>query len=215
MNSVGNPSAGTPDRGEPSNNREAYGEALSPTFYDRDTVAVARDLIGHVLVHRTSEGLMAGIIVETEAYGPDDPASHAFRGQTRRNSAMYGAPGIAYVYRIYGMYWCMNAVTQGEGIGEAVLIRALEPLLGLDLMQGHRGITDVRRLCSGPGRLCDALGITGALDGLSLAAPPLFIAENPQAAYSPVAATRIGISQAKDRLWRFCASGSPYLSRKP
>jgi DNA-3-methyladenine glycosylase len=120
-------------------------DPLPHAFYDRDTVEIARDLIGRLLVHVTEEGPVGGIIVETEAYGPDDPANHAHRGLRSRNAMMFGPPGFAYVYRIYGMYWCVNAVTRGEGTGEAVLIRALEPMWGIDVMRRSRGVEDVRR----------------------------------------------------------------------
>ncbi len=187
---------------------------LPRSFYARETSLVARELLGCVLVHRTEDGDLSGVIVETEAYGPDDPANHAFRGPTERNSVMFGPPGRAYVYRIYGAHWCVNAVTGQSGVGEAVLIRALQPLAGIDKMRRNRGIQDERRLCKGPGNLCAALGIIGAINGADLTdselvvnagtAPPAFIVET----------TRVGISKAAERPWRYYVAGSPYVSRK-
>jgi DNA-3-methyladenine glycosylase len=190
-------------------------QSLPHDFYDRDTVQVARDLIGWTLIRETEEGPVGGIIIETEAYGPDDPANHAHRGPRPRNAAMFGPPGFAYVYRIYGVYWCVNAVTRGEGTGEAVLIRALEPTVGIDSMRRNRGVEDVRLLCSGPSRLCQALGITGELNGADLAHPPLMIGGEKRDRIDIVESTRIGISKAAHLPWRFCAAGSAFLSRKP
>lgn len=190
-------------------------EPLPRAFYDRDTVDVARDLIGRTLIHITEEGPVGGIIVETEAYGPDDPANHAHRGPRPRNASMFGPPGFAYVYRIYGLYWCVNAVTRDTGIGEAVLIRALEPQCGIDIMRRNRGVEDAKRLCGGPGRLCQALGITGELNGADLTLGPLLIGGEPPVAVEIVESTRIGISKAAHFPWRFCAAGNRYVSRKP
>ncbi len=186
---------------------------LPAAFYERDTLAVARDLLGRMVVHRTPDGDIGGMIVETEAYGPDDPANHAYRGPSPRNRSMFGPPGRAYVYRIYGVHWCLNAVTGPPGTGEAVLIRALEPRLGVDAMERRRGTAEVRLLCGGPGRLCQALGIDGALDGADLADSPLVIAGEPPSGLVAVAAVRIGITRAADRPWRFVVSGSPFVSR--
>jgi len=191
-----------------------FSTPLPRDFYDRETTEVARDLLGRILIHRTDEGDLAGIIVETEAYGPDDPANHAYRGRTRRNAAMFGPPGHAYVYRIYGRYWCVNAVTGSEGIGEAVLIRALEPIMGIETMQRNRGVSDARLLCRGPGRLCAALGVTGALNGIDLIAGPLWIAGESTTGAPIACTTRIGVTRAADRLWRYYLQGSPYISRK-
>ena len=175
---------------------------------------VARELLGCVLIHRTDDGDVSGAIVETEAYGPDDPANHAFRGPSLRNAVMFGRPGHAYVYRIYGAHWCVNAVTGAEGVGEAVLIRALEPLVGLEQMRRNRGVEDDRRLCSGPGNVCAALGITGALNGADLTGSPLVITPGNPAPFQVVETIRVGITKAADRPWRYYVADSPYISRK-
>jgi DNA-3-methyladenine glycosylase len=192
---------------------------LPRAFYDRDTVVVARDLIGRMLIHRTQDGDIGGIIVETEAYGPDDAANHAHKGPRPRNQVMFGPPGHAYVYRIYGMYWCVNAVTREAEVGEAVLIRALQPLIGLDIMRINRKMVsekfDERLLCSGPGRLCQALGITGLQNGVDLLSGPIEITGDGVDPDTVVATTRIGITKAADLPWRFCLAGSQYLSKKP
>jgi DNA-3-methyladenine glycosylase len=177
-------------------------------------VEVARDLIGRILVRESATGPVGGIIVETEAYGPDDPANHAHRGPRPRNAVMFGPPGFGYVYRIYGMYWCVNAVTRGEGTGEAVLIRALEPTVGIEVMRANRGTEDPKALCSGPGRLCQALGITGADNGCDLMKGPVMIGGD-SAQVDVVETTRIGITKAAHLPWRFCMKESLYLSRPP
>ena len=155
---------------------------------------------------------VGGLIVETEAYEADDPASHAFPGPTARNAAMFGPPLTAYVYRSYGVHWCFNIVTGPPGHGAAVLIRALAPTDGLSAMRARRGLDDVRRLASGPGRLTEALAIDRRLDGLALADSP-FVLE-PAGQRAPlVIGRRIGITKAADRPWRFGLAGSPFLSR--
>jgi DNA-3-methyladenine glycosylase len=180
---------------------------LTSRFFARDVDVVARDLIGSSL----TVGGVGGLIVETESYDPDDPASHAYqRRKTARNTAMFGPPGHAYVYRIYGMHWCLNFVC---GDASAVLIRALEPRTGLAAMQARRGTDTVQSLCSGPGKLCQALAITGAQDGLSLFAPP-FALERAVAPAELVSGVRIGISKARERERRFGLAGSPFLSRR-
>ncbi len=169
---------------------------------------VAQALIG-VLVLVDGVG---GRIVETEAYDREDPASHAFSGPTERNLAMFGPPGHAYVYRSYGIHWCLNFVCRDEGHGAGVLIRALEPVAGLDTMHQRRDMHDVRVLCSGPGKLCQALGVTRDHNGRSLAAPP-FALSPPTEPVALVAGPRIGISKAMDVPWRFGLAGSRFVSR--
>jgi len=185
------------------------------SFYDRPTEQVARDLLGAVLECTTPLGTASGRIVETEAYlGPDDPACHAVAGLTERTRNLHGPPGIAYVYFIYGVHWCFNAVTREEGHGSAVLVRAVEPLAGVDLMRERRG--NVRRdvdLTNGPGKLCQALGIDGAMDGTRLTQPPLRILAAPPVEDGDVEITpRIGITRAADWPLRWLVRGNPYVS---
>jgi DNA-3-methyladenine glycosylase len=155
---------------------------------------------------------MGGVIVETEAYGPDDPANHAFRGQRPRNAVMFGPPGRAYVYRIYGSHWCLNAVTRPIGLGEAVLIRALQPALGIASMRCNRPVDSDERLCRGPGVLCAALGITGSLNGAELTGLDLMISEERAEGLEIRSAPRIGLTRAVDIPWRFFVARSPYVS---
>jgi len=157
-------------------------------------------------------GGVGGIVVETEAYGRDDPASHSYRGRTKRNATMFGAAGHLYVYRSYGVHWCANVVCGEPGLGAAVLLRALEPTQGLDEMRARRGIDDITLLCSGPGRLCQALGITGDHDGLPLDREPLGLYAAPEAA-TVFVGPRIGITRAQDRPWRYSLKSSPFVSR--
>ena len=176
-------------------------------FYGQPIEALARALIGARLL---VDGV-GGIIVETEAYDTTDPASHSFPGQTPRNSAMFGPVGHAYVYRIYGLHWCLNLVG-GEAPGAAVLIRALLPNSGLDIMARRRGLEVPKRLCAGPGRLAQALGVTGSLNGAPLDRPPFAL--TPAHYPAPIiVGTRIGLTKAIDRPWRFGLAGSPWLSR--
>lgn len=180
---------------------------MTPTF-DTDPVTLARQLIGWTLL---VDGV-GGVIVETEAYDGDDPASHSFRGPTARNAAMFGPPGHAYVYRSYGIHWCLNVVCRDVGQGAAVLIRALQPTHGVEVMTGRRGSTQLRLLAAGPGRVCQALAVDRSHDGLPLDAPP-FAWLPPKAPVGIACGPRIGISQAADVAWRFAAAGSPFLSR--
>jgi len=178
-------------------------------FFARSVHEVAPELIGVRL-------LVAGVggtIVEVEAYDQEDPAAHGYRGKTPRNATMFGPAGHAYVYRSYGIHWCVNFVCEGEGIASAVLIRALEPTHGLEEMRARRGLGEPRLLCAGPGRLCQALAITRDHDGNRLDEPPFELLERevePEIAVGP----RVGITQAADRPWRYGLAGSRYLSRR-
>lgn len=175
-------------------------------FFDRDVVDVARDLIGATVL---CDGV-GGRIVETEAYAPDDPASHSFAGRTARNAAMFGAPGDVYVYRIYGMHYCANIVCTP---GSAVLLRALEPLAGLEEMSVRRGEVAPKLLCAGPGRLCAALGIDLGANSMSVVHSPFaFVPVSEPCTH--VTGPRIGITKAADKPWRFGLAGSAFLSRR-
>jgi DNA-3-methyladenine glycosylase len=190
---------------------------LLPAFYARDTVRVARELIGCVLETRVRGRVTAGRIVEVEAYvGPHDPAAHGYGAKrTSRNAVMFGPPGYAYVYFTYGMHWCVNVVTEREGFPAAVLIRALEPLEGLATMRRRRDKTDPRQLCSGPAKLCQALGITGALNGEALDGGRVRVMSatgDPRPAIKTT--PRIGISRAVDWPLRYVEAGSPWSSRR-
>ena len=181
---------------------------LPAVFFRRAACDVARELIGTTLL---VDGV-GGMIVETEAYDPQDPASHSFRGRTVRNGAMFGTAGSVYVYRSYGLHWCLNVVCGVEPLGSAVLVRALQPFAGLDAMRQRRGVVDIRLLCRGPGRLCQALGVTAAHDGLTLDAAPFAIGDR-LANVGVLVGRRIGITRGADTLWRFGMAGSDFLSR--
>jgi DNA-3-methyladenine glycosylase len=177
--------------------------------------SAAQRLIGSELISITSEGTCSGIIVETEAYDMNDPASHSFNGITLRNAVMFGPSGIAYVYFTYGMHYCMNVVVGRSGVGAAVLIRAMEPLSGMPLMSKRRGRGNIAELLSGPAKLCQALAINKELNGHNLEMPPLKLKLNPQLPDSEIIWTkRIGISAKRDqnRKWRACLKTSTFLS---
>ena len=184
---------------------------MKPSFYDRPVLEVARDLVGCVLTH----GECAGVIVETEAYHQAEPACHAYVGLTARTSTLFDRPGIAYVYRSYGVHALINAVWEPEGVGAAVLIRALEPVSGIELMRLRRGLEAERDLCSGPGKLTQALDIELVHNRGDLQAGPVVISVRPRAwrEVPIVSDRRIGITRAIELPWRFCAAGSRYLSR--
>src|SRR5512132_3628686 len=166
------------------------GPKLRRNFFDRPVLRVAPDLIGATLLVNGT----GGVIVEVEAYHHTDPAAHSYRGPTTRNAVMFGPPGVAYVYRSYGIHWCLNFVCEEEGSASAVLIRALEPTAGLDAMRRRRGLDEVRLLCAGPGRLCQALGVTREHDGLPLDEPPFELLERPRP-LEIARAPRIGITR--------------------
>ena len=181
---------------------------LTKSFFNRSVLEVAPDLIGVTLLVNG----VGGRLVEVEAYHHTEPAAHSFGGKTERNAVMFGPAGYAYVYRSYGIHWCLNFVCEPKGSAAAVLIRAIEPTVGLPAMRRRRGVADVRLLCSGPGRLCEALRVTRAHNGLALDRPPfeLFAREG---AVEIVAGPRIGITKAADLPWRYGEKGSRFLSK--
>jgi DNA-3-methyladenine glycosylase len=196
---------------------------LERSFYERTTIAVARALLGKLLVHESAEGRTAGRIVETEAYlGTRDPASHAYSGPTERNAAMFGPPGHAYVYFIYGVHFCFNVVTRPKGIGEAVLVRALEPIEGCELMRSRRGARSADRdLCSGPGKLAQAMGISREQNGLDLVRSALGIYAWRAGPETPITrsrdiviARRVGLSRAAEMPLRFYLRDNPHVSKR-
>jgi DNA-3-methyladenine glycosylase len=181
---------------------------LRRSFFDRSVHKVAPELIGATLM----VGGAGGVIVEVEAYHHTDPAAHSYRGPTERNGIMFGPPGYAYVYRSYGIHWCLNFVCEGEGSASAVLIRALEPTAGIAAMRRRRGVPEERALCSGPGKLCEALGVTIKHNGLALDRAPFELrarADRPEIVTGP----RIGITKAVDEPWRYGLKGSKFLSK--
>jgi DNA-3-methyladenine glycosylase len=195
---------------------------LRRSFFQPSARAVAPRLLGHWLIRRLPEGFCGGPIVETEAYLQDDPASHAYRGQTARNRVMFGPPGYAYVYLIYGFHFCVNAVCHRAGRAEAVLIRAVEAQFGVEAMRKNRPVPATIGISNGPGKLCAALAIDREIESADLcdAASPLFIARNPQVAHfrrqrGPIViATRVGITRAAYLPLRFFLGGSPFISRQ-
>ncbi len=186
-------------------------ELLTARFFDRSVHDVARELIGCTLL---VDGV-GGVIVETEAYDATDPACHAYNGRTARNETLFGPPGRAYVYLSYGIHQMLNMVAEPEGDPAAALIRAIEPVAGIEEMRARRAVEAVHELCSGPGKLTQALAITPALNGASLEAPPFAVLprEREMQAVSVETSARIGITRAAERPWRFCAAGSRYLSK--
>jgi DNA-3-methyladenine glycosylase len=182
---------------------------MKRSFFSRSVHEIAPELIGSELY---VDGV-GGMVVELEAYDPDDPASHGYGNRrTPRNASMFLPGGHAYVYRSYGIHWCLNLVCGVEGYAAAVLVRALEPMQGLELMQARRGTADERLLCSGPGRLCEALGIAGAYDGLALDRPPFDLRER-KAVPRVVTGPRVGITRGADSPWRYGLAGSRFVSR--
>jgi DNA-3-methyladenine glycosylase len=181
---------------------------LTRSFFDRSVHAVAPDLIGATFLVNG----VGGVIVEVEAYHHSEPAAHSFNGETPRNAVMFGPPGFAYVYRSYGIHWCVNFVCEAKGSASAVLIRALQPTQGLAAMKRRRGMDEERLLCSGPGRLCEALAITRAHDGLPLDRAPFELRARADAV-DVAAGPRIGITKAVELPWRYALKGSKFLSK--
>jgi DNA-3-methyladenine glycosylase len=184
------------------------GPRLDPSFFDRPVLKVAPDLIGATL----RVGNAGGVIVEVEAYHHTDPAAHSYIGPTERNAVMFGPPGRIYVYRSYGIHWCMNFVCEADGSASAVLLRAIMPTMGLGTMRRRRGVEPDRLLCSGPGRLCQALGITREHNGARIDRAP-FALYGRVGEVEIACGVRIGITKAVDHPWRFGLKGSPYLSK--
>ena len=197
-------------------------QTLPRDFYLQTTAQVAQSLLGHFLLRRIGDELCGGIIVETEAYLSDDPSCHAYVRQSPRNASMFGPPGFAYVYQIYGAHFCFNAVCQPQGTAEAVLVRAIEPTFGIETMQQLRVAKTLRDLTNGPAKFCQSLNINRVLDGADLCDinAPLFIAENPQRLSTiqtlepVVTTTRIGITKAMDWPLRWYLDKSEYVSRR-
>jgi DNA-3-methyladenine glycosylase len=181
---------------------------IGRSFFGRSVLEVAPDLIGATLLVSG----VGGRVVEVEAYHHTEPAAHSFHGPTARNAVMFGPPGYAYVYRSYGIHWCLNFVCEPKGSASAVLIRALEPLTGLAAMRRRRGMADERLLCAGPGRICEALAVTAAHNGLALSKPPFEIFARTQA-LEVVTGPRIGLTKAIDKPWRYGLKGSRFLSK--
>jgi DNA-3-methyladenine glycosylase len=187
---------------------------LTRKFYNRPTLKVARELLGKYLVVKEGGNYVSGKIVETEAYiGPDDPASHAYRGMTPRNKVMFGDPGYAYVYLTYGMHHCLNFVTERKGFPAAVLIRALEPAEGIEIMKTRRKTEDLRNLTSGPAKLCQALGIDRTLNGADLCSDTIYVEDRGNTSTKIVSTSRIGIKEGKDKKWRFYIENNKFVSK--
>ncbi|MBS0529677.1 MAG: DNA-3-methyladenine glycosylase [Proteobacteria bacterium] len=193
---------------KPNSTSPAIGKPIKRSFFSRSVHEVAPELVGATML---VDGV-GGIIVEVEAYHHTEPAAHSYRGPTPRNRVMFGPPGFAYVYRSYGIHWCVNFVCEKEGSAAAVLIRALQPTHGIPAMRRRRGLHDERLLCSGPGKLCEALGITIAHNALPLDAPPIALYRR-TTTVDVVAGVRIGITKAADLPWRYGWKGSKFLSK--
>jgi DNA-3-methyladenine glycosylase len=187
---------------------KSLSKSLAKSFFNRSVLEVAPDLIGTTLL---VDGV-GGRIVEVEAYHHTEPAAHSYNGPTPRNAVMFGPAGFAYIYRSYGIHWCLNFVCEPAGSAAAVLIRALEPIEGLPLMRRRRGLSDPRLLCSGPGRLCEALRVTAAHNGLALDTPPFALFAKPEPVEIAVG-VRIGLTKAVDKPWRYGEKGSRFLSK--
>jgi DNA-3-methyladenine glycosylase len=197
-----------PRNAKPAQTPPPLGKRLKRAFFARSVHEVAPDLIGATLL---VDGV-GGLIVEVEAYHHTDPAAHSYRGPTARNAVMFGPPGFVYVYRSYGIHWCVNFVCEEEGSASAVLIRALEPTRGLATMRRRRGVSDIRALCSGPGKLTEALGITHRHNALALDAPPFALYAR-TGKLDVASGVRIGITKAVELPWRYGQRGSKFLSK--
>jgi DNA-3-methyladenine glycosylase len=191
------------------------GRKLKREFYNRPTLKVAKDLLGKYLVVQKRKKILSGKIVETEAYiGSDDPACHACKGMTPRNRVMFGPPGHAYIYFTYGMYHCLNLITEEDGFPAAVLIRAIEPVQGIDLMMRRRGKRNLKNLTSGPGKLCQALGLDRSLNGEDLYSGKIWVEERGEKVGLIKSDSRVGITEGKNRKWRFYISNNEFVSKR-
>jgi DNA-3-methyladenine glycosylase len=192
-------------------------ERLDREFFARFTLSVASDLLGCLIVRRTATGtVLSGRIVEVEAYrGSDDPASHSFRGKTKRNSLMFGEAGHAYLFFSYGFHWCLNFTTEGRGEPGAVLIRALEPVEGVEQMRANRGISQVEQLTNGPGKLTKALAIDGGFNGEDVVTSKRLYVVGRDAPVKVGTSTRVGISRGREQMWRFFVEGNRFVSKGP
>lgn len=188
---------------------------MANDFYAKGVVQLAKDLLGCELVHKSDQGTTGGIIVETEAYHQSDEASHSYRGRTNRTKVMFGPPGYVYVYFTYGRHWCFNITAETSGVGAAVLIRALEPTIGIDLMKMRRGKDSLYELCSGPSKLVQAMGITKSDYGKPIFSGKFQLHLKEESANLDIrSGPRIGVSKAKDRPWRFWLKDNRFISRK-
>ncbi len=183
---------------------------LQRDYFARSAHELGPELLGATLLVNG----VGGVLIELEIYDQNDPASHSYRGRTKRNASMFGPPGQAYVYRSYGVHWCLNIVCSAAGEASALLVRALEPTQGIEQMIERRGNSNLRQLCSGPGKVCQALGVNGDLDGLPLDAPPFQLTAR-ELEPEILRCKRVGITRARERPWRLCIAESPYLSRGP